>query len=130
MASIAHYIAGMGVVCFLIGGFILWPLFWLISGRYFDNTLGFKKVYNPFAKGNILPGFLMRSGQYATMIVFHRGAKHSYDRMVFGEVDFRKQARPIDVITAFTFVVTFYGGISIIAIAAIIHYVRLFIGWL
>ena len=130
MAPIPLFILQIGGMLFFTGSIVLWPLFWLISGRYFDNTLGFKKVYNPFAKGNILPGFLMRSGQYATMIVFHRGAKHSYDRMVFGEVDFRKQARPIDVITAFAFVLCTYGGVFIIATAAIIYYIRLFIGWL
>ena len=106
---------------FLIGIPLLF-VFWLVTGRYYDNQLGFKKVYNPFAQGNVLPGFLMRSGQYATMIFFRRGAKKSYDRLVFGDTDFRELARPIDKFLSFSFVIIGMGGPGIAGIGGIIHF--------
>jgi hypothetical protein len=130
LMSIGLFLGNIGVVLFIIGMFILWPLFWLITGRYFDNKLGFKQIYNPIAKGNILPGFLMRALQYCTLIVLRRGAKKSYDRMVFGETDFRAIARKSDVIASFIFGFFFFGGLFILVIATIFIGGSKLIAWL
>ena len=115
------YVMWVAVFGFLVT-FPLLSIIWLITGRYYDNQLGFKKVYNPFAQGNVLPGFLMRAMQYGTLIVFRRGAKKSYDRLVFGDTDFRELARPIDKFLSFSFVIIGMGGPGIAGIGGIIHF--------
>ena len=119
LQNIFHFLLSIGGYAFLFGGLILWPLMWPITGRYFDNHVGLKKINNYYADSSfILPRGFIRTCQYATLIVFHRGAKKSIDRDIFGDMDFREKARAIDKILAFSFVVIFYGGLLLAGIAA------------
>jgi hypothetical protein len=108
------WIGYIGGIMFLFSGFILIPILSFVTTRYFNNKLGFKKFNNPLGKDWLMPGFA--GGQYATLIVFRRGAKRSYDRYVFGEIDFRKKARLIDKLLYFAFVILGYGGMLLMVI--------------
>jgi hypothetical protein len=117
--DIPHLLAYIGGVPFLFGAFVLWPLLWPITGRYFDNHVGLKKKANIYAETSVIaPKGLTRAGEYALLIVFRRGAKKSIYRTIFGDMNFREKARTIDKILAFSFVITACGGLAIIAIAA------------
>ena len=107
----------VGGTMFFIAGFILIPVLSLVTTRYFNNKLGFKKFNNPLGKDRLMPGFA--GVQYATLIVFRKGARRSYDRYVFGEIDFRKKARMIDKIISFSFVIFGYGGAFFAVLSAI-----------
>jgi hypothetical protein len=119
LQSILHFIGGIAVCLFLFGAFVLWPLMWPITGRYFDNRVGLKKKANIYAETSIGPKGFIRTIEYALLIVFRRGAKKSIDRAIFGEMDFREKARTIDKILAFSFVIITYSGFGIAGLVAI-----------
>jgi hypothetical protein len=107
---------------FLVGMLIVLPIFWRITTKYFNNKLGFKYIYNPLGNDKLLIG--MCSIQYATLIVFRRGAKKSIDRAIFKDIDFREKARKKDKLLAFTFVVLTYGGLLMVIIAVILNFIK------
>lgn len=104
----------------LLIGFVILPINWWITTRYYDNKLGFKKIYNPL-RSKWFP--FMVTMQYASLIVFKRGAKKSLDRFIFKEINFRKKARIIDKILAFEFVILVYGGILICLVSVFLSYI-------
>ena len=118
--EIPHLLGCIGGVPFLFGAFVIWPLMWPITGRYFDNHVGLKKRANLYAETSPLtPKGLTRTSEYAILIVFRRGTKRSaFSHAMFGDMDLRSKARTIDKILAFSFVITACGGLAIIAIAA------------
>ncbi len=81
-----------------------------IVGRHFDKW--FKDTYNPLFEHNWLYPIksIGRGMQYANLVVFKKGMKKSYDRMIFGDFDFRAHARIVDKIFSFLFVSTFLMG--------------------
>ena len=82
----------------------------IIVGRHFDKW--FKKTYNPFISTNwMYPCKTIGRGmQYAILVIFRKGMKKSYDRMIFGDFDFRAHARLIDEIFSFMLIVPFFIG--------------------
>ena len=82
-----------------------------VVGRHFDRW--FKNTYNPFINNNWMYPLktISRGWQYSILVVFHKGMKKSYDRMIFGDFDFREHARLIDKFVSFAFVGTFVIGV-------------------
>ena len=120
MTAFGGFLAQFGSLFVVIGFFLLLPTTYLITGRYFDNTLEFKnKFYNPFSKKNILPGYIMRTGQYAVLIFFKKPAKGSYNNLVFGETNFRDLARNIDIVMSFLLCVFVYFGAAMVLLGVI-----------
>jgi hypothetical protein len=119
--DIPHLLAYIGGVPFLFGAFVILPLMWPITGRYFDNHVGLKKSANLYAETSVLtPKALTRTLEYALLIVFRRGTKRSaFSRAMFGDMDFREKARTIDKVLAFSFVIIFYSGFAILGIGAL-----------
>jgi hypothetical protein len=131
MNMFALFLVKYGGFSFLFGFVILLPITWIITGRYFDNVLGFKdKFYNPVAKGNIFPGFLLRAAQYSILIVLKKSPKKSYDHLVFGETNFRNLARKLDVYMSFILFFFFYGGFGVLLIGTGFFYLDKFLTWL
>lgn len=89
---------------------------WVITVRHFDNIIGLRKINNPVADSHFMK-FLFRAGQYATLIVFCKGMKKSYDHRIFGEFDFRAHARTVDKVLSFGFCILSYGGLGIALLA-------------
>jgi len=107
---------------FVIISIPLTHIAYFVTGRYFDNTLGFKNA--PDLVAELLPfSFLCRTIHYCLLIVIHRSAKKSYDRKVYGDTDFRKLARTRDKIMAFPLVILGFGGFAILWVGAIIHFI-------
>jgi hypothetical protein len=125
MSEFGLLLVRYGGFSFLFGFGVLLPITWLITGRYFDNILGFKdKFYNPVAKGNIYPGFLFRAAQYSLIIVFKKSTKKSYNQLVFGEINFRENARKIDIFMSFLLFFIGYCGFGGLLVGAVIFYLN------
>lgn len=114
----ASYLVGFIGAVFWVAGFVQMPLVWIVIGLYYDKK--FKSSFNPLQKGNLLPKGLMRAGQYSILVLFGKGMRKSYDRMVFGDYDFRKDARLIDKIVAYMFWCSFASGIILAVISMIL----------
>jgi hypothetical protein len=101
-------LAQIGGSIFLIGCLIMLPLSF-ITVPYLNKKLGLKKLYNPLGQDFLIGS---PSIQYATMIVFNkRTKKSSYTRSVFGAIDLQENARLIDKILSYLFVILAGGGI-------------------
>lgn len=118
--GIGEIISYIGSYIFAIGCLAL-PFVWFSTGRYFDNVIGLKKINNPVADAHIILKSFFRAGQYATLVVFRKGTKKSYDRRIFGEFDFRVHARTIDKIFSFLFCIGFYTGMIVMLIGIAVH---------
>ena len=86
------------------------PLSWFTIGPHYDKIL--KRVYNPMNAASHFPR-LGRAVQYSALVVLGKGMRKSLDRAIFGEYDFRKDARWIDKLVAYLIWIPF--GISCIS---------------
>ena len=105
--EIGYKIAVVGTYLLLIGLF-LWTIAWFITGRYFDNTRGYKKIKNSYAI--ILSGtpFSLTTLIYASLIVIKKLPKRSQFYKLYGHIDFYSQARTIDKIICYPLVILIY----------------------
>lgn len=106
--------------CMFFVGLAIFPLVRFFTGRYFDNVIGLKQTSNPVADSHLLKSFF-RAGQYATLIVCRKGMKKSYDRRIFGDLDFREHARLLDKILSFSFCSLEYIGLALGLIGGAVH---------
>lgn len=116
---ISNFLQILGAYLTLIGLLML-PVVRVVIGRHYDKK--FKGRYNPIGKGGLFPGF-MRAGQYSVLVIFGKGMRKSYDRMVFGDYDFRKDARLIDKIVAYLTWIPFASGCVLCVIGLIVQWV-------
>lgn len=94
---------GMSSAYCMLFTFCMMPIIWLVVGLYFDKK--YKGIYNPVARLSILSG-LARAIQYSRLIVFGKHFQNKYWRVVFGNYDLKKEARVIDKIVAYPFVIS------------------------
>ena len=81
--------------------FLFWimvPAVWLVVGRRFNKI--FKNKYDPADAAYDVPS-LGRAGRYSLFIIFGKGMRGSFNRIVYSNYDFRKNARLIDKIVSY-----------------------------
>ena len=104
-----------------IAGLLMFIVVWFTIGPHYDKK--FKNTFNPLQKGNLAPKSFMRAGQYSILVIFGKGMRKSYDRMVFGNYDFKKDARLIDKIVAYLTWIPFASGCVLCVIGLIVQWV-------
>ncbi len=112
------FLIHLGGYMFILGCVLILPLS-LLTVPYLNKKLGLKKLYNPLGQD-----FLMGSSsiQYATMIVFNKRTRKSYyTRAVFGSTELRANARFIDKLLSFSFVILACGGGIILLVSGIFY---------